>query len=160
MPDGRLVGESRRKAFVIGLRTAANSLIGFAREVFNSDSNVKYILSFKFSQDHIENLFSKIRARNGFNDNPDVICFKSALRALLVKSDITPSPNSNCIDLSTSDEQNGSFLLTSLPKKQQKNPNEGSDNEDESFDDDTYQETMNLSKPIKDISQYIGRCNI
>ena len=49
MPDGRLVGESRRKAFVIGLRTAANSLIGFAREVFNSDPNVKYFLSFKFS---------------------------------------------------------------------------------------------------------------
>ena len=95
MPDGRLLSESRRKAFVIGLRTAANSLIGFAREVFNSDSKVKYILSFKFSQDHIENLFSKIRARNGFNDNPDVICFKSALRALLVKSDITLSPNSN-----------------------------------------------------------------
>ncbi|XP_067933108.1 galanin receptor 2a-like [Watersipora subatra] len=33
-------------------------------------------------------------------------CFRSALRALLIKADITPSPNANCIDLDVSRAEN------------------------------------------------------
>lgn len=152
--DGRAVSTGRCKTFIIGLRTAANTLIGFARETFISDPNIKHILSFKFSQEHIENLISKIRAKNGFNNNPDVVCFKAALKPLLVKSGIAQSPSANCNDI-THDAENDSYLLTALPHKQQKTANHDEQEVDEDFSDDSYQETPTLSKPVQDISQYL-----
>lgn len=97
--DGKPVNTSNRKAFIIGFNTAAHSLVEIARYVFDNFPQTKYFLSYKLGQDHIEMLFSKIRSKGGYNNNPDVVNFKSALRALLVKSDITPSPNANCVEV-------------------------------------------------------------
>ena len=40
----------------------------------------KYVLTYKFSQDHLELLFNEIRRRGGWNNNPNVLQFKYALR--------------------------------------------------------------------------------
>jgi hypothetical protein len=50
------------------------------------------------SQDHIELLFGCIRGKNGFNNNPDFVQFKSSLRRLLVKNSIQASKNGNCVE--------------------------------------------------------------
>ena len=55
-----------------------------------------YILTYKFSQDHLELLFNKIRCRCGWNNNPDVLQFKYALRAILLRNSIEPSKTGNC----------------------------------------------------------------
>ena len=99
--DNKLFTEIKRKTFIIGLRTAARSFIGITKYVFEKFPNSKYILAYKLGQDHIETLCSKIRSKSGFNKNPDVIQFKSALKSLLVKCDIAASPNANSIDLET-----------------------------------------------------------
>ena len=41
-------------------------------------------------------LFSKIRSRLGWNNNPNALQFKWALRALLQKNQITASEKANC----------------------------------------------------------------
>ena len=44
----------------------------------------KFILVYKFSQDHIELLFACIRGKNGFNNSPDARQLKSALKKKII----------------------------------------------------------------------------
>lgn len=151
--DGKLISTTRRKAFIIGFRTAANSLIGVSTHISKEYNTAKYVLSFKLSQDHIETLFSKIRSKGGYNNNPDVINFKSAMRALLVKSDISPSPNANCVELDTSGT--GSIFMNAISKKKNKTPSD-EDVEEDFEDEERFDLEINITKPVVDISQYIG----
>lgn len=49
-----------------------------------------------FQQDVLEMFFGKIRARGGFNNNPNINQFKGAYRRLLASLDISASTLSNC----------------------------------------------------------------
>ena len=58
----------RRKTFVLGFITAAKSTRDLAVELLNDKINpFSYLLTYKFSQDHLELLFSCIRGKNGFD---------------------------------------------------------------------------------------------
>ena len=56
----------------------------------------QYVLTYKFSQDHIELLFNKLRQRCGWNNNPNVLQFKYALRQIIIRNSIEPSQTGNC----------------------------------------------------------------
>ena len=56
---------------------------------------LKYILTYKLSQDSIELLFNKIRQQFGCN-NPNVLQFKGALRRIIIRNSIKPSKTGNC----------------------------------------------------------------
>lgn len=58
---------------------------------------LKYLLAFKFSQDHLETLFSVIRSRGGFNNNPNCAQFTTAFKRLLIRNELASSLNSNCL---------------------------------------------------------------
>ncbi|XP_065211605.1 uncharacterized protein LOC135843273 [Planococcus citri] len=60
------------------------------------DHKQDYLLSFKLSQDHLENFFSAVRRKNGWNNNPDALQFKGAYRQLLVRHEIESSNRANC----------------------------------------------------------------
>ena len=76
------------------------------------------------------------------------------MRALLVKSDISPSPNANCVELDTSGT--GSIFLNTISKNKKKAPSD-EDTEEEFEDEECFDLEINLTKPIVDISQYIGK---
>ena len=57
---------------------------------------LKFVMTYKFSQDHIELLFNKIRRRCGWNNNPNVLQCKYALRSILIRNSIEPSRTGNC----------------------------------------------------------------
>ena len=44
----------------------------------------KYLLTYKFSQDRLELLFSCIRSKGGWNNNPNVLQLKYAIRNMLL----------------------------------------------------------------------------
>ena len=97
--DGQPLPYHRRRTFVLGFRVSIQSIITLSKELLTrTDNSFQYVLTFKFSQDHIECLFSKIRSMGGFNNNPNVAQFKSALRKLLVKQQVSSSAASNCAD--------------------------------------------------------------
>ncbi|KAL4103385.1 hypothetical protein QTP88_018762 [Uroleucon formosanum] len=50
-------------------------------------------------QDHIEMLFSAIRAKEGFNNNPTVSQFEAAYKSIIVHSEIKSSSSANCMAL-------------------------------------------------------------
>lgn len=61
---------------------------------------LSFILTYKFSQDHIEMLFfSAIRAKGGFNNNPTVSQFEAAYKSIIVHSEIKSLSSANCMAL-------------------------------------------------------------
>lgn len=79
--------------FVIGI-TSIQKLY----DIYVDCGTLEYLLSFKFSQDQLEMLFSALRARGGFNNNPNCIQFTAAYKKMLVRNEIRGSENANCID--------------------------------------------------------------
>ncbi|KAL4156031.1 hypothetical protein QTP88_000066 [Uroleucon formosanum] len=65
----------------------------------NFQEYLSFILTYKFSQDHIEMLFSAIRAKGGFNNNPTVSQFEAAYKSIIVHSEIKSSSSANCMAL-------------------------------------------------------------
>ena len=56
----------------------------------------RFVLTYKFSQDHIELLFNKIRRHCVWNNNPNVMEFKYAPRRIILRNSIEPSKTGNC----------------------------------------------------------------
>lgn len=58
-----------RKTFALGFMSDINSIKILAERLLQQ-LDFKYILTYKFSQDHLELLFACIRSRGGYNNNP------------------------------------------------------------------------------------------
>ncbi len=97
-PNGMPLYRGGRKTFVIGFAAAVKSIFSIAELLLlPNDSYFKYLLTYRFSQDHIELLFSRIRKRFGNNNNPTVREFKTAMKQILMKNSISASSAGNCI---------------------------------------------------------------
>jgi len=57
---------------------------------------VKFLLTRQLNQDCLENLFSIIRQKGGFRDNPSPKHFKQTFKQVVIKSCLTNSNASNC----------------------------------------------------------------
>ncbi|KAF4517055.1 hypothetical protein B566_EDAN004675 [Ephemera danica] len=89
---------SKLKTGFIGIIKAFESTKNmFMRYIENERPILSYILSYKFSQDHLELFFSAIRCRGGCNNNPSARQFKGSYRRLLIHNEIQASSNANCI---------------------------------------------------------------
>lgn len=108
--SGQLLCHSRRKTFILGFATAVKSVFSVAKELFSCiEQPFKYILTYKFSQDHLEMLFARIRRRFGCNNNPNVKQFVCAMKQILQKNHVSVSSAANCIALSVGDEVGSIF---------------------------------------------------
>ena len=95
---GQKIIQHRRKAFVQGFVSAAKAVVDLARDLLFREVNpFGYLLTYKVSQDHIELLFCCIRDRGGFNNNPNVVQFKAAMRQILIKNSIIVTSAGNCL---------------------------------------------------------------
>ena len=88
----------RRKTFIIGFVSTAKALLQISEELlYRQENSFSYVLTYKFSQDHIELLFSCIRSRGGFNNNPNILQFKTALKQILMRNSILASNKANVL---------------------------------------------------------------
>lgn len=88
---------SNKKTFILGFAIAVKSLFKIAKAIFvDSSLNFNYVLTYKFSQDHLELLFGQIRQRGGSNNNPNVIQLKTAIKQILLKNSLKLNTNGNC----------------------------------------------------------------
>ena len=100
-PQPQLLSQTKRKTFIIGFIACIKSTISMANQMFDLATKPKpfnYLLTYKYSQDHLELLFSCIRSRGGWNNNPNCLQLKYALRKMLMRNAITASKNANCVD--------------------------------------------------------------
>ncbi len=61
-------------------------------------SQLQYLLTYKFSQDHFELFFAAIRSANGCNNNPTARQFKSAFKRMVARHAIKTSGNCSPLD--------------------------------------------------------------
>lgn len=115
--DGLLLVKSRRRTFICGLATTVKSILDVAFDMFSENKMYKYILTYKFSQDHLEIFFSKIRNRHGHNNNPNVLQFKYAMRQILLHNNIKNYTNMNCME--DDNDFSGSLYKFKWKKKKQ-----------------------------------------
>jgi hypothetical protein len=80
---------TRRKTGFIGFLVAINSIKGLFQDLVAGDQPpLKYLLTYKFSQDHLELFFGAVRSAGGCNNNPTVQQFTGIYKRLLMRSAI------------------------------------------------------------------------
>lgn len=95
-PSGVKMHATRRKTGFIGFLAAIKSTKGIFHElVEKNEAPLKYLLTYKLSQDHLELFFGAIRSAGGFNNNPTAQQFTAAYKRLLLRSHIEGG-NGNC----------------------------------------------------------------
>jgi len=88
--------QSPRKTTVLGFVATVKSVLGlFDNHV--AAGSLKYLATYRLSQDHIELSFNVIRSRGRWNNNPTTGQFRAAYRQLLLKHDIKPSVTGNTV---------------------------------------------------------------
>jgi len=95
---GSFLYTSAKKTFIIGIAIAVKSMFSITRELFVVSPYFSYVLTYKFSQDHLEILFGRIRQKFGANNPvvPNVTQFKTAMKQILLKNSIKCRTNGNC----------------------------------------------------------------
>lgn len=109
---GKLICDSGRKVGFIGFLVCIESLISLYDEYILSQENqlLRFVLTYKLCQDHLEVFFSAIRSKGGHNNNPTARQFIAAYKKLLVHTEVTGSKYANCTELM---EQSISILYVS-----------------------------------------------
>ena len=111
-PTGLLMIESRRKTGFIGFLAAIQSITSLYTElVYCEDRPLKYLLTYKFSQDHLELFFSAVRSSFGSNNNPTARQFTAAYKRLIVRNEIAGVAG-NCMAM---DSTSILFVTNSTP---------------------------------------------
>nr|XP_054773090.1 uncharacterized protein LOC129281169 [Lytechinus pictus] len=94
--DGSLVACSPRGTPIVGLCLAIDGIINLADMILDDpNSGMRYFLTYRLSQDHLEMHFGKIRGRGGWNNNPTALQFAAAYRALLLNAKLPVSKDGN-----------------------------------------------------------------
>lgn len=87
---------SRNRTGFLGIIISIRSLIHFYTEYVEEDSKISMIPTYSLQQDPLEKFFGRLRARNGFNNNPNIQQFKGAFRRLLCNIEIDAPDTGNC----------------------------------------------------------------
>ena len=85
-PDGQSILTSKRKTGFLGFLLCIDAVVGLAEDVENPV--LKYLLTYKMSQDHLELFFGAVRASGGWNNNPTTRQFIAAYKQLLMRHNI------------------------------------------------------------------------
>ena len=94
--NGNLMYNTRKKTGFIGFLVAIESMKHiFFDLVEKENAPMNYVLTYKFSQDHLELFFGAIRSSGGFNNNPTAQQFTASYKRLLLRSSIQ-GQHGNC----------------------------------------------------------------
>ena len=94
--SGGLFCSGRNMTSFLGFLCAISCVGGnFQDLVACNNAKLKYLLTYKLSQDHIELFFAAIRSSYGCNNSPTALQFRSPYKRMLVRHEIS-SPSGNC----------------------------------------------------------------
>lgn len=86
LPSEQKLVDSRRRTGFVGLILDMISAIKLYKYLIDGTKLLQYLPLYKVSQDHLELFFSAIRARGGFNNNPNAVQFRAAFKRLLIRA--------------------------------------------------------------------------
>ncbi|KAL7635341.1 UNVERIFIED_CONTAM: hypothetical protein RMT77_014408 [Armadillidium vulgare] len=142
--SGSFLCGGKKKVGFLGFYVCLKSLLMLADELlYGENPPLKYIMSYKFSQDSIEIFFSIIRSRLGNNNNPTPLQLRHCLRKILIGRINYSFEGGNCLD----------FRDSSLPEFK---PLAGEKNEIYTFDHSYINEYETLTLVCDNIVSYIS----
>lgn len=95
--DGQSIIHSRKSTGFLSFIFCLSSLKDLSKLLFYS-SDLKYVLSYKFSQDHLELFFNCVRRSCGWNNNPTSLQFSRIFKRLLKHAGVEASNRGNCLN--------------------------------------------------------------
>ena len=96
---GDKILDTRRFTSFLGFLVCIDFLKFLYKHLCEKKNILKFIPTYKFSQDYIELIFGCIRAHNGCNNNPTCSQFKAAFKKISIRAELRPSSTGNCISL-------------------------------------------------------------
>lgn len=78
-----------------GFLVCIESFSGLYKDLIESKS-LSFLLTYKFSQDHLEMFFSSLHSRGGWNNNPSIKMLIAAYKRLLVNVVLSGKKGANC----------------------------------------------------------------
>ncbi|KAA8578776.1 hypothetical protein FQN60_016066 [Etheostoma spectabile] len=88
---------TQKKTPICGFIACGRSVINIYEDLVERPSApCRYLLTYKLSQDHLELFFPAVRARGGFNNNPNARQFRGAYKRLLVRHQVKKGTG-NCL---------------------------------------------------------------
>ena len=88
---------TQKKTPICGFIACGRSVLNVYEDLVERPSApCRYLLTYKLSQDHLELFFSAVRARGGFNNNPNTRQFRGAYKCLLVRHQVKKGTG-NCL---------------------------------------------------------------
>lgn len=97
--DGTSLLDTNRHTGFLGLRVCISSVKLLYSNLIVKQQCLKYLPTYKLSQDCLELFFCSIRAQGGYNNNPTARQFQAAYKKLLVHVEVKESFRGNCIPL-------------------------------------------------------------
>ncbi|CAG9773212.1 unnamed protein product [Ceutorhynchus assimilis] len=97
--DGELLINSKRKTGFLGLIISLKSALALYNDLIMDQKNLLYLPLYKVSRDHLDLMFSSLRAKRGWNNNPTSWQFTAVYKRLLVRAEIRDGGLGNCIAL-------------------------------------------------------------
>lgn len=150
--------KTANKTAFLGFIIDIESLIQMYNEYVDTDNILQSISTYTLQQDVVEMFFGKIRAKCGYNSNPNIHQFKGAYRQLCVNNDIVISEKANCRYFTTDLPAITSFsnVLLVSSKRAKFIPDEYFEDEIDAQTDDILQEVRmtesNYTDPYTDLS--------
>jgi hypothetical protein len=96
--NGVPVVQTNRKTGFLGFLVDIESLMSMFTKYIQSETPLlKYILTYKISQDHLEIFFSAVRSRGGSNNNPTCKQFEAIYKRLLLHTEIKGADSGNAV---------------------------------------------------------------
>jgi len=99
LTNGQNILKSRYKTGFLGFLCNIKSLLHMYTFTCVETNLLQYIPTYKISQDHLELFCSNIRFHDGYNNNPTVKQFKSAIQKLIVHTEIGDRNSTSCVPL-------------------------------------------------------------
>lgn len=150
--EGQFLKSSGRRTFIYGLVITARSILSISKHLlFSTNPLYKYILTYKFSQDHIELLFAKIRCCSGNNNNPNALQLQHIIRKLLLRNNIKLTDNYNCLEL---DNDPVGSVFNFIWKKKRKETILYEESDIESNSDEINERNINIERPYNENLQH------
>ena len=96
LSNGQPVHQSLRKTGVISFVLSISSVCVLFDTLVRQQATLHYLLTYKYSQDHLELFFSLVRSRGGSNNNPSPLQLQATWKRLLTHNQVKDIATGNC----------------------------------------------------------------
>ena len=104
--------DNKKTAFLRFL-SAIRALQGIYNEYVGEGKPLKYLLTYKLSQDHLELFFGAVRAHGGSNNNPTVRQFVACFKRMILRHDM------KSVTGNATPQDETTFLMATVTKEEQ-----------------------------------------